>query len=36
VYAVSDQNYRQQFFTAITRELERAVGVATVYRALLR
>jgi hypothetical protein len=36
VYAVTDQNYRQQFFTAITRELERAVGVATVYRMLLR
>jgi hypothetical protein len=36
VYAVTDQNYRQEFFSAITRELERAVGVATVYRTLLR
>jgi hypothetical protein len=36
VYAVTDSNYRQQFFTVITRELERAVGVATVYRTLLR
>ena len=34
VYAVTDQTYREQFFTTITRELERAVGVATVYRVL--
>jgi hypothetical protein len=36
VYAVTDQNYRQQFFTSISRELERAIGVATIYRALVR
>ncbi|MGH3508360.1 MAG: hypothetical protein ACRDO2_14270 [Nocardioidaceae bacterium] len=36
VYAVTDQTYREQFFTSITRDLERAVGVATVYRTLLR
>ena len=36
VYAVTDENYRRQFFTAISTELERAVGVQTVYRALLR
>ncbi len=36
VYAVTDENYRRQFFTAISTELERAIGVQTVYRALLR
>jgi len=35
VYAVTDTNYRRQFFTAIRRELERAVSVRLVYRALL-
>jgi len=35
VYAVTDQNYRQQFFTAIRHELERAVSVRLVYRTLL-
>src|SRR5680860_445696 len=34
VYAVTDENYRRQFFTAITNELERAVGVRAVYQAL--
>lgn len=32
VYAVTDSTYRQQFFTEILRELERAVGVRAVYR----
>jgi hypothetical protein len=32
VYAVTDAHYRQQFFTEILRELERAVGVRAVYR----
>ena len=32
VYAVTDAIYRQQFFTEILRELERAVGVRAVYR----
>jgi len=36
VYAVTDQNYREQFFTAISDELERAIGVQTVYRTLGR
>ena len=35
VYAVTDGNYRQQFFTRIQRELERAVSVRLVYRSLL-
>ena len=35
VYAVTDQTYRQQFFTAIRHELERAVSVRLVYRTLL-
>jgi hypothetical protein len=34
VYAVTDGTYRQQFFTRITRELERAVSVRLVYRKL--
>ena len=35
VYAVTDGNYRKQFFTRIRRELERAVSVRLVYRSLL-
>ena len=34
VYAVTDDTYRQQFFTSVTRELERAVAVRAVYQAL--
>jgi hypothetical protein len=34
VYAVTDDTYRGQFFTAVTDELERAVAVRAVYRAL--
>jgi len=34
VYAVTDATYREQFFTAVTDELERAVATRTVYRAL--
>ena len=34
VYAVTDGTYRKQFFTSITRELERAVSVRLVYRRL--
>jgi hypothetical protein len=34
VYAVTDEIYRTQFFTTITHELERAVGVRTVYHYL--
>lgn len=34
VYAVTDETYRAQFFTSITRELERAVGARAVYHAL--
>jgi hypothetical protein len=33
VYAVSDANYRAQFFAELDSELERAVGVRAVYRA---
>ena len=36
VYAVTDSAYREQFFTDITADLERAVGVRTAYRALRR
>ncbi|MGH8892543.1 MAG: hypothetical protein ACRDWY_04435 [Actinomycetes bacterium] len=36
VYAVTDANYREQFFTEITDELERAVGVRAAYLALRR
>ena len=36
VYAVTDETYRQQFFTSVTRELERAVAVRAVYRTLRR
>lgn len=34
VYAVTDELYRAQFFTTITRELERAVAARTIYQAL--
>ncbi len=34
VYAITDANYRQQFFSEILREIERAVGVRAVYRDL--
>jgi MFS family permease len=36
VYAVTDATYREQFFTAISRELEQAIGVHTVYETLRR
>lgn len=36
VYAVTDETYREQFFTAVTDELEQAVGVRAVYRAIKR
>jgi hypothetical protein len=36
VYAVTDENYRRQFFTGIAKELENAVGAQRVYLALLR
>ena len=36
VYAVTDQLYRDQFFTHVSHELERAVSVRTVYLALRR
>lgn len=36
VYAVTDETYREQFFTSVTSELERAVGVRAVYRSLTR
>ena len=36
VYAITDVNYREQFFSEITDELERAVGVRAAYRALRR
>ncbi|KUG53699.1 hypothetical protein AVL62_02730 [Serinicoccus chungangensis] len=34
VSAVTDDTYRHQFFSVVTDELERAVGVRAVYRAL--
>lgn len=34
VYAVTDQNYRTQFFAAVSHELERAIGVYAAYRNL--
>lgn len=34
VYAVTDEAYRDQFFSGVKRELERAVGVRAVYLAL--
>lgn len=36
VYAVSDGNYRQQFFTAILDELQQAVSARAAYRATRR
>ena len=36
VYAVTDENYRRQFFTDIADELEKAIGAQRVYAALLR
>ena len=34
VYAVTDETYRQQFFTSIVRELERAVSTRVAYRVM--
>lgn len=34
VYAVSDENYRKQFFASLMKQLRRAVGVRTVYRSM--
>ncbi|MFJ8630895.1 hypothetical protein [Streptomyces sp. NPDC093568] len=36
VYAVSDAQYREQFFGEVSRGLEQAIGVREVYRILLR
>jgi hypothetical protein len=36
VYAVTDETYRKQFFTAIMRELAQVVSVRIVYRELRR
>jgi hypothetical protein len=36
VYAVTDGTYREQFFTSVTSELERAVAVRAVYQVLPR
>jgi hypothetical protein len=36
VYAVTDQLYREQFFSHVSAELERAVGVRAVYLELRR
>ncbi len=36
VYAVTDNNYRQQFFTKVMRELARVVGARICYRELRR
>jgi hypothetical protein len=36
VYAVSDAQYRAQFFGELSRGLEQAIGVREVYRILLR
>src|SRR5690606_30594942 len=35
VYAVTDEAYRRQFFTAITDELQRAVSARVAYRHLV-
>jgi hypothetical protein len=35
VYAVTDENYRKQFFTDIATTLESAIGVQRVYRVLI-
>ena len=34
VYAVSDATYRDQFFSRISRDLERAIGVRAVYESM--
>jgi hypothetical protein len=34
VYAVTDSTYRDQFFSSLSRELEQAIGVYTVYETL--
>jgi hypothetical protein len=34
VYAVSDATYREQFFTRVSRDLERAIGVRAVYESI--
>jgi hypothetical protein len=34
VYAVTDETYRAQFFTAVSQELERAIGVYAIYQTL--
>jgi hypothetical protein len=34
VSTVTDETYRAQFFSGVTRELERAVGMRAVYLAL--
>jgi hypothetical protein len=34
VYAVTDSTYREQFFASLSRELEQAIGVYTVYETL--
>jgi uncharacterized integral membrane protein len=34
VYAVTDSTYREQFLTDLSRELEQAIGVYTVYETL--
>jgi hypothetical protein len=36
VYAVTDSTYREQFFATLSRELEQAIGVYTVYETLRR
>ncbi len=36
VYAVSDENYRKQFFTAILQELQQAISARAAYRAMRR
>ena len=36
VYAVSDPAYREQFFTRVANDLERAIGVHAVYETLRR
>ncbi len=36
VSAVTDENYRRQFFAGLSAELERAIAVHAVYQALLR
>jgi hypothetical protein len=34
VYAVSDENYRSQFFSSLMVEVEQAIGVRALYRAM--